>query len=92
MQCLDRITASMCLLAERRWPSSHRVDEAGILRVVARPTTPDEMVRAAYGHIHDAAKGSPAVMARLRECLELLIARTEDPALSAALKRERAKA
>ena len=91
MQCLDRITASMCLLAERRWPSSHRVDDDGALRIVVKPTTPEEIVRAAYGHIRDAAKDSPAVMDKLRNCLETLIARAEDPALATAFKRERGR-
>ena len=90
VQCLDRIGASMCLLASRDWPSSFRHDPAGKLRVVAKQTTPDEIVHAAYGHIRDAAKDSPAVLERLRVSLDLVIKRAHGP-LAQALIRERSR-
>ncbi|CAN5704015.1 DUF2254 domain-containing protein [soil metagenome] len=91
MSCLDRITASMCLLAVRGWPDSRRFDEAGALRVVARAYEPWDLVQAGYGHILDSAKDSPAVMEKLRESLATLMLRTENPRLLAALQRMRSQ-
>lgn len=91
-QCLDRITASMCLFARRRPPASHRVDESGALRVVVKPVPPEALVRAAYGHIREAATGSPFVLDKLRACLDVVIERSEDPEFRSALVRERSQA
>lgn len=92
VQCLDRITASMCLLSRRPWPSSHRYDDSGDLRLVLKPVSPDEMVRAAYGHIRHAAKDTPFVLEKLRSCLDTLIALAEEPSLTAALVAEKMRA
>lgn len=91
MSCLDRITASMCLLAARSWPSSYRYDEHRALRAVMRNYEPADFVTAAYGHILDSAKDSPAVMQKLRESLATLIARAKDPDLRAALQHLRSQ-
>ena len=91
VQCLDRITASMCLLAPRGWPSPYRYDEKGDLRLFAKPFTPTDLVRAAYGHIREAAEGSAFVLGHLQKCLALVIERTKDPSLAAALKAERSR-
>ena len=89
MQCLDRITASMCHVAARPWPGRCRYDEQGALRVIAAPYDQRDLVRAAYGHIRDAAKSSPAVVEKLRQNLDILLARTDDPALAAALDEQK---
>lgn len=88
MQCLDRITAAMCLLAPRHWPSACRYDEQGALRLIAKPVSPEAIVEAAYGHIRQAAKDSPAVLARLRQCLEIALDRAEQPGLRQSLREE----
>ncbi len=89
IQCLDRITASMCLLVQRRWPSPYRSDEAGVLRVIAEPITPGQMVRAAYGLIRMAAHDSPPVLEKLRLCLDVLLDRVENGPLREAILEER---
>ena len=50
---------------------------------------PKDLVRTAYGHLQDAAKDSPAVIKKLRQNLDILLARTDDPALRAALDEQR---
>lgn len=85
MQCLDRITASMCHVAARAWPERRRYDADGALRVLAKPYAPRDLVTAAYGHVADAAKASPAVRRKLRESLETLLERAHEPALRDAL-------
>ena len=89
MQCLDRITASMCRVAALPWPSRYRYDEKGALRVVAKPYEPKDLVQTAYGHIRHAAKDSPAVVEKLRLNLDILLARTDSPPLRAALDEQR---
>ncbi|RYG85598.1 DUF2254 domain-containing protein, partial [bacterium] len=89
MQCLDRITASMCHVAARRWPHGGRRDDSGAVRIMAKPYEAKDLVQAAYGHIRHAAKDSPAVLVKLESSLETIIARAEEPGLRAALEAER---
>ncbi|RYG36169.1 DUF2254 domain-containing protein [bacterium] len=87
--CLDRLTVSMCRLAERQRPSAFRHDKNGDLRVVAEPYSYGRLVAAAFGHIRHAAKGEPAVLERLRISLDLVRSRAKDASLDKALELER---
>jgi uncharacterized membrane protein len=88
MMCVDRITASMCVVATRCWPAACRRDEERAPRVFARRLLPSELVEAAFGHVRRAAKDSPAVLLKLRESVDTLLQRPCDPSLRAALERE----
>ena len=49
--CLDWLSAALKQLAGRDFPRPERFDEAGVLRVVAHPTTFDEFVGGVYGQL-----------------------------------------
>jgi uncharacterized membrane protein len=91
MMCVDRITASLCVVAECAWPPACRRDEHGAVRVLWRAIHPRELVEAAYGHVRRAAKDAPSVLIKLRESVDVLLERAYDPALRGALQRERTK-
>lgn len=88
--CVDRITAAMCRLAERRLPDRARRDSKGAVRVVARPYEYSELVEAAYRHLREAARGHWQVERRLRESLREVSSRAQDPRLRRELEKESA--
>lgn len=91
VSCLDRLTASLCLLATRRLPTPFRADDSGRLRVVARPYTYDRLVQAAYRPIRESLNGNPTVTERLLWGLDTVMIHATDPDLRAALSEERAR-
>lgn len=72
MTCVDRLSASPCVLARRSIPSPVRRDEAGRARVVARPWTFGSALDAAFDQIRQYGHGSTAVSIRLVEGLALI--------------------
>lgn len=67
--CIDNLTATMCYLAEARFPSKYRVDEEGNLRVIADVLDFEGALDAAFNQIRQFSGGSTAVMIRLMEAL-----------------------
>ena len=88
--CIDRLTVSLCNLAERETPPSHRYDDAAKLRVVAEPYPYPRLVTAAFAHIRAASEGQLAVRERLKIALELVHSRSEHDGFRGALEREMA--
>lgn len=91
MMCIDRVTASLCVVAARGWPPACRRDEHGVVRVIWRVLHPRDLIEAAYGHVRRAAKDAPSVLIKLRKSVDVLLERVSDTALRAALERERTK-
>jgi uncharacterized membrane protein len=89
MACLDRLSVSMCRLAKRPTPPAFRHDKDGHLRIIAEPYPYERLVAAAFSHLRHASASQPAVRERLRVVLDLVLSRTEDPALANPLLRER---
>lgn len=79
MSCLDRLTAGLTKLMERRFPSSARYDAEHKLRVLAKTASFDEYVEAAIGPIYRNGKSHALVTRCLDKCLHIAIdhARTE---------------
>lgn len=51
MACIDRLAEILCLIGNRTLPSPYRYDEAGELRVIARPISFEEIVHIAFDEI-----------------------------------------
>lgn len=88
MTCIDRLTASLCMLARRRIPSPVRRDEDGRVRVIARPWTFRGAIDAAFDQIRQNARGNAAVSIRLLEGLGLLASHVWRPDDRDAVRRQ----
>lgn len=71
--CIDNLTATMCYLAEAKFPSKYRFDEEGNLRVIADALKFEGVLDAAFNQIRQYSGGSPAVMIRLMEALTTIL-------------------
>ncbi|HSK30084.1 MAG TPA: DUF2254 domain-containing protein, partial [Candidatus Limnocylindria bacterium] len=69
INCIDRMAAALCLLAQRSFPSPFRHDDRGKLRVIARPVTFAGMVNAAFDSTRQYGRSSVAVTIRLLEAI-----------------------
>lgn len=69
MTCVDRLGSALCRVAQRRTPSTHRLDDAGRLRVVAPQVTFRGIADAALNQIRQHARSNAAVAIRLLETL-----------------------
>ena len=70
MNGIDRLSAALGRLAQRKIPSRYRRDENGQLRVVADRVTFDEALAAAFNQIRQHAQSTPPVGVRLLEGLQ----------------------
>jgi uncharacterized membrane protein len=77
INCIDRITFALCLLAERSFPSSLRHDKHGNLRVIAQPVTFAAFADAAFDPIRQYGLSSAAVTIRLLEAIEMIAKRAQ---------------
>jgi uncharacterized membrane protein len=69
IQCIDHLTAILCQLAQRHFPSPYRFDEQGTLRIIAPPVTFTGIINAAFYQIRQHGAGNVAVTIRLLEGL-----------------------
>jgi uncharacterized membrane protein len=70
IQCLDHLSAILCQLAQRQFPSPYRYDSGGGLRVIAPPVTFGGVLNAAFNQIRQHGKGNVAVIICMLEGLE----------------------
>lgn len=69
MTCIDNLASAMCELTTVRFPSPHRFDGQGELRITADVLDFEGMLGAAFNQIRQNAEGSPSVIIRLMEAL-----------------------
>ena len=67
--CIDNLTATLCYLAQAKFPSKYRVDEDGKLRIIADVLDFEGVLDAAFNQIRQFSTGSTAVIIRLVEAL-----------------------
>lgn len=67
--CIDNLSATMCYLAQVKFPSKFRVDEKKELRVIARTLDFEGVLDASFNQIRQFSAGSPAVIIRLMDVL-----------------------
>lgn len=71
--CIDNLTATMCYLAEAKFPSKYRLDKDGKLRVIADVLEFEGVLDAAFNQIRQFSGGSTAVIIRLMEALTTIL-------------------
>jgi uncharacterized membrane protein len=67
--CIDNLTATMCYLAEAKFPSKYRFDKEKNLRVVTDGSDFEGVLDAAFNQIRQSSAGNTAVIIRLMEAL-----------------------
>ena len=71
--CIDNLTATLCYLAQAKFPSKYRVDKDDNLRVIADVLDFKGVVDAAFNQIRQFSGGSTAVIIRLMEALTTIL-------------------
>lgn len=71
--CIDNLTATLCYLAQAKFPSKYRIDEGEQLRVIADVLDFEGVLDAAFNQIRQFSAGSTAVMIRLMEALTTIL-------------------
>ena len=69
IQCIDHLSAMLCQLVGRQFPSPYRYDHTHALRIIVPPVTFHIIVNAAFDQIRQHGKGNLAVTLRLLEGL-----------------------
>ncbi len=70
--CIDNLTATMCYLAQVKFPSKYWVDDKKELRVIANTLDFEGVLDAAFNQIRQFSAGSTAVIIRLMEVLLII--------------------
>ena len=78
IQCLDHLSALLCQLVGRKFPSPYRYDKDQALRIIAPPVTFSIIIDAAFDQIRQHGKGNVAVTIRLLEGLGRIAECAED--------------
>lgn len=67
--CIDQLSAAMCCLATRRFPSAYRRDSQDVIRVITTPTSFTGMLNASFDQIRQYGQTTVSVVIRLLEAL-----------------------
>jgi uncharacterized membrane protein len=70
--CIDNLTATMCYLAQVKFPSKYRVDNEKRLRIIADTLDFEGVLDASFNQIRQFSAGSTAVIIRLMEVLVII--------------------
>lgn len=89
VMCIDRISAALCILADRELPSAYRLDSEKQLRVVVQPYTYERLVCSAFDQIRENGRSQPVVIATIRDRIDRIHSRVRQPAFQLALARQR---
>ncbi|MCA1991319.1 MAG: DUF2254 domain-containing protein [Coleofasciculus sp. S288] len=87
IRCIDQLSAGLCRLAERDFPSPYRYDDENNLRVIADPVTFAELLDKAFNQIRQYGQKDVAVIIRLLDAIALIATRTHRKKDRAALRR-----
>jgi uncharacterized membrane protein len=77
LRCIDYLTAGLCRLAEREFPSPYRYDKEKVLRVIAYSYRFSDLVDAAFNQIRQYGKSDVAVILRLLGAIATIADRTQ---------------
>lgn len=75
--CIDNLTATMCILAEVKFPSRYRFGKDGNLRVIANVIDFEGALDAAFNQIRQFSVGSIAVIIRLMDAMITILGFTK---------------
>lgn len=62
INCIDRLGAGLCMIAERKIPSSHRYDRDNELRVISKTPDFNKYIDRSFNQIRNYGKNDPEVM------------------------------
>lgn len=85
INCVDRLGAALCALADRVIPSPYRYDDDGVLRVITDTSTIQGIVDASFDQVRQAARKDASVTIRLLETIAAVARQTNDPRFRTAL-------
>lgn len=88
INCVDRLGAALCALAEKVIPSPYRYDTDGRLRVVTDTSTISGIIDATFNQIRQSARTDTSVTLRLLEMIRAVAGHTHDAEFCAALRRQ----
>jgi len=71
--CIDNLTATLCYLAQAKFPSKYRVDKDDKLRIIADVLDFEGVLDTAFNQIRQFSGGSTAVIIRLMESLKTIL-------------------
>lgn len=71
--CIDNLTATLCHLAQAKFPSGYRVDDNEKLRIITSVMHVEGILDIAFNQIRQFAKGNTAVIKRMMHGLSILI-------------------
>lgn len=73
VNCIDRLAAILCQVAQKQFPSPYHSDAAGKLRIIVKTATFEGYVDTAFNQIRQNSKSSAAVMIKLMEAIRVII-------------------
>jgi uncharacterized membrane protein len=88
--CIDWLGSSLCSLANRKMPASHRYDEQNRLRLIVKRFTFEGMVDAAFNMIRQNSRSNVAVSIHILETIAVVAAQTHGKQRRATLMRHAA--
>lgn len=91
IRCIDQLSAALCRLAEKDFPSPYRYDEDNNLRVIASTVTFAELTDDAFNQIRHYGSSDAAVTMQLLDAIALIATRTRNKKDRAALLRHAQK-
>ncbi len=77
-QCIDHLTAALCRISKRDFPSPYRYDQDNNLRVIANPVTFANLIDDAFNEIRIYGCSDVAVTKRLLEAIALIASQTRN--------------
>jgi uncharacterized membrane protein len=88
IRCIDRLSAGLSHLAERKFPSPYRYDDTHMLRVIVPPITFEQLVDAAFNQIRHYGQSDMAVTLRLLNAIARIANRAHRSRDRQALKQQ----
>lgn len=79
IRCIDRITAGLCHICQRKFPSPYRYDQEKNLRIIAETVSFSEVVDSAFNQIRIYGKSDLAVNLKLLESIAVITSYTDNP-------------
>ncbi len=86
IRCIDRLSAGLCHLVQRDFPSPYRYDRNNKLRVIAEGVKFRGLTDAAFNQIRQYGRSDAAVTIRLLEAIALIAAYTDNNKYCAVLR------
>lgn len=87
IRCIDRLSAGLCYLVQRQFPSPYRYDYDNQLRVIAPSLDFDGIVNQAFNQIRQYGKSDASVTIRLLEAIALIATYTQNRQYREVLRR-----